>query len=100
MELVSLELKAGELLIADLDPGVVMTFIQGRLHDQPAPCRRAGDEVDDHLTAHQRLTPPVLRDEAEQPVLDLVPLARPRREVEDVDRQPGSVCQSLELELP
>src|SRR3712207_7567213 len=42
----------------------------------------------------------VLRDEGEQPVLDLVPFAGARREVADAERQARLVGQPLQLPLP
>jgi hypothetical protein len=39
------------------------------------------DQLDDHLVGDQRPTPPVARDVAEQPVLDLVPLGGAWREM-------------------
>ena len=48
----------------------------------------------------QRAAPPVLRDVAEHPVFDLIPLARPRREVAHRDPQAGLIGQLLQLHLP
>ena len=39
------------------------------------------DQIDDDTVADQRRGLPVHRDEREQPMLDLVPFARPRRQV-------------------
>src|SRR5512142_2134659 len=50
--------------------------------------------------ADQRPTPPAHRDVREQPVLDLVPLARARREVADGDLQARLVGEALEFHLP
>ena len=50
--------------------------------------------------AEERLAAPVARDEAEQAVLDLVPLARAGREVADLDLKAGLVGQALQLGLP
>ena len=47
----------------------------------------AGDQVDDGLVAGQRTAAPVLRDEAEEALLDLAPLARPRRKMTHVEAQ-------------
>src|SRR5512135_3325744 len=44
--------------------------------------------------------PPVLRDVAEHPVFDLVPLARPGREVTHRDLQSRLIRQILEADLP
>src|SRR5579859_5532566 len=64
------------------------------------PGRGRRDELDDDLVADEGLAPPVLADRAEQAVLDLVPLARPGREVADGDLETRLVGQLLELELP
>src|SRR4051812_39463949 len=50
--------------------------------------------------AHQRPTTPVHRDVREQPVLDLIPLARARREVADGDLQARLVSKRLKFYLP
>src|SRR3954471_12256947 len=50
--------------------------------------------------ADQRLAAPVLPDEREKAMLDLVPLARPRREVAYRDLQPRLIRQPLEFHLP
>jgi hypothetical protein len=53
------------------------------------------------MMGDERLAPPVLlRDEREEAVFDLVPLARARRQVTHGDREPEFVHQSLQLELP
>ena len=48
----------------------------------------------------ERPAAPVLRDVAEQPVLDLVPLRRAGRIVVDTDDEPGLVGQLLQFDLP
>ena len=50
------------------------------------------DQVHHHLPTHQRPAPPVLRDVTEHPVLDLVPLARPRRKV--AHRETRNACRT------
>src|SRR5271167_2079430 len=67
---------------------------------QPFLSRGSGKEVDDHLQAGERLPSPVLTDEGEQAVFDLVPLARTGRKVTDRDGQPGLVRQPLQLQFP
>src|SRR5260370_15439140 len=56
--------------------------------------------VDDGLIPDGRFRPPVLADEREQPMFDLVPLARARREVTDRNLQPDFVGQFLQFPLP
>ena len=60
---------------------------------QPGRGACVANQVDHGLEGAQRTPAPVLRDVAEQPMLDLVPLARARREVADVDAQAGVVGQ-------
>ena len=84
----ALRRNSRQFLVADLDPGLVIGRCpSAALTIRPRAGRRAGDQVDDHLVAHQRPAAPVLGDEAEQPMLDLVPLAGARREVADRERQ-------------
>src|SRR6266403_689339 len=81
------ELNPRELCVAHLNPLVVASGVERRFHDEAGPRTGVGDQVDDHLMAGQRLPAPVLRDEAEEAMLDFVPLAGPRREVTDPKRQ-------------
>src|SRR3954451_4830057 len=95
-----LQSQPRELLVTDLDRDFVMIGVQGSLHDQARARRGTGDQADDRLEAEQRPATPVLRDEAEQPVLDLVPLAGPWWEVADQQRQAEFVGQGLMRPLP
>src|SRR5215217_7696823 len=81
------------LLLRDLDPRGIDTPVQFTGDLQTRLGRRCGDEVDDRLVTHQRLASPVLADEREEPMLDLVPLARPRWEVAHRDLQPRLIRQ-------
>ena len=55
------------------------------------------DQLDHHLAADPRAPAPVLRDRREKATLDLVPLARSRRNVTDADVRPGRARETLEL---
>jgi len=92
--------KSGQLLLADLDRGIIALRVQRGLDDQTASRRGAGDQVHNRLVAHQRAASPVLRDEREQAVLDLVPLTRAGREVAHLEPQPQVIGQRLERNLP
>src|SRR5947209_14933860 len=87
VELMLLEPHRFQFPIRHLDPPLIGVRIELGFHPQSRSCSRAPDEVHDDRTTHQGPPPPVLRDVAEPPVLDLVPLARPRREVTDCDPQ-------------
>src|SRR5262249_8109308 len=81
VEDVSLEMELLHGLSRDFDPCWIRVLIQLADHRQARRGRRGRNQVDNHLVAHERLPAPVLADEGEQPMLDLVPLARARREV-------------------
>src|SRR5450755_3253767 len=100
MKLLFLDREAIHLLISDLSGDRVAASVQLRSNLQSRLGRRAADQVDDHLTAHQWSASPVLRDVTEHPVLDLVPLACARRKVAHRDAQTDLVDQSLQLNLP
>jgi len=74
--------------------------IQGGLHDRAGLRRRVGDEIDDRPMAHQGASAPVLRNEAEESMLDLVPLACPRRKVADEQTQAQLVRERWQQYLP
>ena len=59
-----------------------------------------GDQVDDDAIADEGFGAPVLTDEREQAVLDLVPLAGARRQVVDDDVDTDFVGQRLQLAFP
>src|SRR2546427_1247334 len=92
--------KSWQLLSRDLTTGGIDVLVQFRPNRQPRLGRRVTNQVDHHLTAHQRPTAPVLRDVADHPVLDLVPLARPWREVAHGDAQSALIGKPLQLDLP
>jgi hypothetical protein len=81
--------QGGHLPVADLDAGGIGAGVQLRADPQPGAGGGGCDGLHDDLMAGQRPAAPVHRDVGEQPVLDLVPLRRPWREVVDTDLQPG-----------
>ena len=91
-----------QLLIADGDPCLVLVFVDGRLHSKSRFGGGAGrgDEVDDGFIGPQRATLPVFRDDAEQPALNFIPLARAWREMTHTQRQLQLVGQFLQDDLP
>src|SRR5688572_10043167 len=86
--------------LRDLDSGGIAILVQPRLDAEPLAGSCASDEVDDRLEARQGLSSPVLRDVAEEPVFDLIPLARTRWEVADMDTKACLVGQILEFDFP
>src|SRR5512142_1589125 len=63
---------------------------------RPSPA----DVLQHRLVVDQRLTGPIRADQAEHPVLDRVPLRRPRRVVGHGDDQPELIGQALQARLP
>ena len=74
VEVVSLDLHGGELLVGDFDLGGVGVLVKAGVDLQAGAGGGRGDQVDHDLAADEGLCAPVDRDVAEQAVLDLVPL--------------------------
>ena len=91
MEAVGEQCNIIHLRLGDPHPSGVLAGVELRVDAQPARRPGIADSVDDRLERPQRGPTPVLRDVAEQPMLDLVPLARPRWKVADVDAEPRLV---------
>jgi len=62
--------------------------------------RRRPDQVHDCRQTDLQPTPPVPAGEREQPMLDPVPIARPRRKAADADIDAGFLRQLLQIDLP
>jgi hypothetical protein len=92
--------EARELFIGDLRALGVALPVDLATNPKPGLRPRRGDRVDDDRKTRKRSASPVLADEREEPVLDLVPLAGPWRKVADGDGQPGFVRQPRELPFP
>ena len=100
MPVVGLDVDRLELLRRDLLAGGVAALVEASADNETTAIRRVRDQVDDRLVASQRAAAPVDRDEREQAVLDLVPLARAGREVADANGDSELVGEALELVLP
>jgi hypothetical protein len=59
-----------------------------------------GNEVDYDLMTDQGFAAPVLADEGEQAMFDLVPFAGARGKMADFDVQSGFISQFLQLQFP
>jgi hypothetical protein len=76
--------KFGKLFVTDRNASFVLPWVERCAYRQSGLGRCTCDEIDDDLLRGKRATAPVLGDETEQPVLDLVPFAGARRKVTDV----------------
>ena len=74
MEFVALDVEAFHLGIGDDDSPGVFVGVEFADHLQPGLGGRRADQIDDDPIADERFGAPVLGDEREQAMLDLVPL--------------------------
>ena len=65
VEPITFQTDPSELLVVYFGPSRVDAIIDFGMDLQTLGGSRGGDEVDDHLEADERLSPPVLTDEAE-----------------------------------
>lgn len=79
MKHMRLKVHARELGIGDAPARGVDAVIQSAPHGEARRRRGGGDQVHNDLMGDERLAAPVLCDEREQAVFNLVPLARARR---------------------
>src|SRR5882672_9124866 len=100
MEVVALNVQLAHLLLRHLLTGRVLSLIKSGVNNETRARRRISDETYDDLEGAQWFATPVDRDEREHAMLDLVPLARARREVADVDRKVKFVGKALKLCFP
>ena len=95
MEVIAGDVERGHLGVADLDALLVGPRVERALDLQAGLGRRRGNQLDDGHEIRERFAAPVLRDVAEQAMLDLVPLGRARRIVADLDRHDDLVGELL-----
>jgi hypothetical protein len=78
VEFVAFDQGVDHFGVADSDPGRVGAVVEFGVDFYTGSGGGAADEIADDLMAGQRSTDPVHRDMGEEPVLDLVLLARAR----------------------
>ena len=92
--------QGGHFVIRHPDPGLIAVPIESCLDFQSLPGRGAYDQIHHDFPTDQGTSSPVGRDVAEHSVLDLVPLARSRRNMAHLDRNREFIGQLLELAAP
>ena len=89
-----------QLRVGDQQASLVASLIELGF-DAQAGCRSGvADQFDEGLEGAERTPAPLLRDVAEESVLDLVPFARARGEMRHVDAEAQVVGQPLQRRLP
>jgi hypothetical protein len=100
VELVQEEIDRGEFTVRYFDAGRISISVDFGMHFEAGFGDGGGNEADHDLHRDERFAPPVLADEAEQPMLDLVPLAGSWGQMADGDSQSRLVGKFLEFNLP
>ena len=84
-----LNVQLSELFRRALLPDWIRATVESCSNDETAVVGRVADQIDDGLVRAERPATPIHREES---VLDLIPFARPWREVADVNGQIERVC--------
>ena len=92
---VTVEIDLRHLGRGDLATDRVFAAIQSAGDGQAFGGGRLGNEIDHGFIIPQRFTAPIRGDEGKEPVLDLVPLTRPRRKMTDGDGQARVIREFL-----
>src|SRR5713101_8605242 len=89
-----------ELRIGDGDAAGVLAAIEFRPDSEAGPTVRRANQAHDGGEVDERRAAPVHRDVRKQPMLDLVPLACPWREMTHRDDEARTVGELLQFPLP
>ncbi len=100
MKLAALQIHSLHFFIRHLAARRILAPVQAAGHFEALRRRRARNELHDRLVVAQRLAAPIGRDERKQPMFDLVPLARSRREMANGNGQTRFVRQLLQFQFP
>ena len=100
VELIAGDVEALHCGIADFDALLIAARVERALDFEAGVGGGCADQLDHGKAIGERSAAPVLRDMAEQAVLDLVPLRCAGRIVVDVDHEPGLVGELLQFEFP
>src|SRR5207253_7713355 len=92
MEIVASDVDSRHFGVGDDDALWIEVVVDLAADGEARLCGGCGNQIDDDAIADERLGAPVLTDEGEQAVLDLVPLACARRQVVYDDVYDEHVC--------
>jgi hypothetical protein len=100
VELGTCDVEVCKFFIADSDACVVVVGVKRRSDDETSFSGRTGNQVHDHFVGSQRAPSPVFGDEAEQSMLNLVPLTGAWWKVAHFQGEVQFVGQFLKRFLP
>jgi hypothetical protein len=95
VEFVPVDIDFREFLVGDPDSGRIGSFVDLGMDQESGSGGCSCNEVDNNLVTDQGFATPVLTDEGEQAMFDLVPFAGARGEMADFDVQSGFIRQFL-----
>ena len=96
----SCEPHGSHLRVSDGDPARIAASIDLRADTQSRPTMRGTNQVHDGGQIDEGGAAPVHGDVREEAMFNTVPLAGPRREVTDSDRQARAIREPLQFPLP
>src|SRR3954470_4090427 len=100
MKLGPSEVDLSQLLVRNFFTCRIFSVIHGRLDSQSFAGRRCFDQIDDDFVTDERLPSPVLGYEGEEPMLNLIPFARARRQMADLNWKPQLFREFLQFHFP
>src|SRR5271156_5816292 len=100
MEVMAMEIEGVHLGVGNFDALRIGVDVEFAAYGQAGVGVGGSDQLDDGLVAEQRPAAPVLSDEREETMFDLVPFAGSGRQMADGDLDVEFIGQGLEFELP
>src|ERR1700736_5313014 len=94
------QVDASEIGVGDFDAGRISVGVDLGMNLEAGFGGGSSDQLNDDLVADERLAAPVLGNEREEAVLDLVPLAGAGRQMADGDGEIEFVRELLQFHLP
>ena len=94
------QLDGGQFGVGDFHALGIFVFIQFGAHFEPRRGAGRRDQLHDRFEAAQRLAAPIEGDKRKQAMFDLIPLARPWRQVTYRDGDAQLIGQRLQFYLP
>src|ERR1700690_2553849 len=89
-----------QFLVTDYNSSLVMIPVNSGAYRQTCFGRGVGNKVNNYFVAGEWATAPVLADETEEAMFDLVPFAGPRRKMTNFQPQAQVIGQLLQSDFP
>src|SRR5216684_9011777 len=100
MKVIGDAVDGGEVCVGDGDALGIVAVIEAATNGEAGIGSGGADQLENDLMADERGCPPVLGDEREEPMLDLVPFGGAGRQMADDQGEADLVGELLQLGLP